>query len=58
MPQNGKREDLSALDMPVWMMVLVIAVMLLIAGLAFWFSARTSYETLPRSQSAPHSATQ
>lgn len=52
MPQNGKREDLSALDMPVWMMVLVIAVMLLIAGLAFWFSAKMSHEALPLSQPA------
>lgn len=51
MTQNGQRGDTSALDMPLWMIVLVIGVMLLIAGFAFWYSARMSYDALPRSQS-------
>jgi len=52
MSRNGKPNDRSALDMPVWMIVLVIAVMLLIAGFAFWHSAKVSYQSLPRHQSA------
>lgn len=51
MSRNGKPEDRSALDMPMWMIVLVVAVMLLIAGFAFWHSAKISYESLPRHQS-------
>ncbi|MCS6949561.1 MAG: hypothetical protein RMM06_06960 [Armatimonadota bacterium] len=50
MPQNGQRGKASALDMPIWMMILVIVVMLLIAGFAFWYSAKMSYDALPRSQ--------
>ncbi|MCL6475755.1 MAG: hypothetical protein K6U75_11970 [Firmicutes bacterium] len=52
MSHNGKPEDRSALDMPAWMVALVIVVMLLIALLAFWHSARVSYQSLPRNQSA------
>jgi uncharacterized membrane protein YqiK len=52
MSHNGKPEDRSALDMPAWMVALVIIVMLLIAVLAFWHSAKVSYESLPRNQSA------
>ncbi|GIV18492.1 MAG: hypothetical protein KatS3mg023_0243 [Armatimonadota bacterium] len=52
MSHNGKPEDRSALDMPAWMVALVIIVMLLIAVVAFWHSARVSYESLPRNQSA------
>jgi uncharacterized membrane protein YqiK len=51
MSHNGKPEDRSALDMPAWMVALVIVVMLLIALMAFWHSARVSYESLPRNQS-------
>ncbi|MEJ5251769.1 MAG: hypothetical protein HPY54_07690 [Chthonomonadetes bacterium] len=52
MSRNGKPDDRHALDMPVWMIVLVLAVMLLIAVFAFWHSAKVSYESLPRHQSA------
>ncbi|MGC8785088.1 MAG: hypothetical protein ACP5RN_11985 [Armatimonadota bacterium] len=52
MSHNGKADDRRALDMPAWMVALVIVVMLLIAVLAFWHSAKVSYESLPRSQSA------
>lgn len=52
MSQNGKPDENRALDMPAWMMVLVIVVMLLIAVAAFWHSAAVSYESLPRNQSA------
>jgi len=51
MSHNGKPEDRSTLDMPAWMVALVIVVMLLIALMAFWHSARVSYESLPRNQS-------
>lgn len=51
MSRNGEPDDRSALDMPMWMIVLVVAVMLLIAGFAFWHSAKISYESLPRHQS-------
>lgn len=51
MSRNGKPDNRSALDMPMWMIVLVVAVMLLIAGFAFWHSAKVSYESLPRHQS-------
>lgn len=51
MPQNGKTDDRRALDMPAWMVALVIVVMLLIAALAFWHTAKTSYDSLPRNQS-------
>lgn len=52
MSRNGKPNDRYALDMPAWMIVLVIVVMLLIAVFAFWHSAKVSYESLPRHQSA------
>ncbi|MCS6829777.1 MAG: hypothetical protein RMM08_04560 [Armatimonadota bacterium] len=52
MSQNGKSDERPALDMPLWMIVLVIVVMLLIAVVAFWHSAKVSYESLPRNQSA------
>ncbi len=52
MSQNGKPDESRALDMPAWMVALVVIVMLLIAVLAFWHSARVSYESLPRNQSA------
>ncbi len=52
MSRNGKADDRHALDMPAWMVALVIVVMLLIAVWAFWHSARVSYESLPRNQSA------
>ena len=52
MSRNGKPEDYRALDMPAWMIVLVIVVMLLIAVFAFWHSAKVSSDSLPRHQSA------
>ena len=52
MSRNGKADDRRVLDMPAWMVALVIGVMLLIAILAFWHSARISYESLPSNQSA------
>jgi hypothetical protein len=48
MSHNGKLDDHPTLEMPWWMVLLVIIVMLLIAVLAFWHSARVSYESLPR----------
>jgi uncharacterized membrane protein YqiK len=52
MSHNGKPDERQTLDMPAWMVILVIVVMLLIAVLAFWHSAKTSYDSLPRNQSA------
>jgi hypothetical protein len=52
MSHNGKPRAPEALEMPMWMIVLVITVMLIIAIFAFWHSARVSYESLPRNQSA------
>jgi len=52
MSRNGKPDDQRAVEMPTWMIVLVIAVMLLIAVFAFWHSAKVSYDSLPRNQSA------
>ncbi len=52
MSRNGKADDQRALDMPAWMIALVIGVMLLIAIVAFWHSAKSSYESLPRNQSS------
>lgn len=47
MSHNRQPDERRALDMPVWMIVLVIVVMVLIAIAAFWHSAKSSYESLP-----------
>lgn len=52
MSQNGKPDDVRATEMPLWLVILVIAVMVLIAAAAFWHSARSSYDSLPRSRSS------